>query len=162
MSPPKRDPRALAALDRRMASDEVRAAARALRPPRDGWIRAVRRALGMSGRQLGERLGVSGAAISQMEASERAGTVSLGKLTAVADALDCDLVYALVPRRSLDAAVEERARQKAAASVAATSWHMALEAQAVEPDAASRVIDELTERWRRSPRLWDGDAPPVP
>jgi predicted DNA-binding mobile mystery protein A len=145
-----------------MGADEVRAAARLLRPPREGWIHAVRRALGMSGRQLGERLGVSGAAVSQMEASERAGTVSLAKLGAVAEALDCDLVYALVPRRDLASVVEDRARQKALTTVAATNRHMALEAQPVDADARARVVDELTERWRRSPRLWDGDALHVP
>jgi predicted DNA-binding mobile mystery protein A len=113
----------------------------------------------MSGRQLGERLGVSGAAISQLEASERAGTVSLAKLRGIADAVDCDLVYALVPRRSLAAVVDDQAGVRALATFSTTDRHMALEDQAVDPEATARVVEELTERWRRSPRLWDRSAP---
>ncbi len=158
MAAQRRDPRAAEALDRRLGAPEARAAAQLLRVPRQGWVRAVRTALGMSGRQLGERLGVSGSAVAQMEASERGGTVSLAKLRAAAEAMDCELVYGFVPRHSLASLIDDQARLRAGAVLVSTHRHMALEDQEVEVDAAERLLAELTERWKASARLWDGEA----
>ena len=81
--------------------------------PRSGWVRAVRDALGMTTRQMGQRLGVSAAAVSQLEKSERQGTIQLDTLRRAADALDCSLFYVLVPRNSLEATLSGAALKKA-------------------------------------------------
>ncbi|MSX94645.1 MAG: helix-turn-helix domain-containing protein, partial [Actinobacteria bacterium] len=67
----------------------------ALAAPRMGWIRAIRDALGLSTRQLADRLDVSGPAVTGLEASERAGTIQLDTLRRVAAAMECEVVYAL-------------------------------------------------------------------
>src|SRR5229473_7052183 len=85
------------------------------RPPR-GWVRAVREALGMSATALAARLGTTAGAVTRLEQSEAAYRVRLDTLRRAADALGCDLVYLLVPRRPLTAVVRDRARAQVAAT----------------------------------------------
>jgi predicted DNA-binding mobile mystery protein A len=80
-------------------------------PPTGGFIRAIRTALGMSGRELGERMGVSQSTVTDLEASEVRGTIQLDSLHRAADALDCDLVYFLIPRTTLALAESRRVTQ---------------------------------------------------
>ena len=69
------------------------------RPPARGWVRAVRDALGMTAEQLGERMGITQPSVNRLELSEAAGTIQLNTLRRAAEALGCEVVYALVPRR---------------------------------------------------------------
>ena len=62
--------------------------------PKEGWIRTLRKALGMSSPQLAKRLGVSKSQTSQMERMELEDRITLKQLRRVAKALDCDLHYA--------------------------------------------------------------------
>lgn len=125
--------------------------------PRLGWIRAVRDALGMSTRQLASRMGVTQPTVVQLEQSEANGTIQLATLRRAADALDCDLVYALVPRGgSLEQAVLAHARRRAGALVRAVDRSMELEDQAVtDPDEAQAAIDRVALQLAASRRLWD-------
>ena len=68
------------------------------RPPA-GWLRAIREALGMTSGVLAERLGVTASGARKLEQAEAVDAITLGTLRRVAEALDCDLQYALVPRR---------------------------------------------------------------
>src|SRR3989304_2783356 len=68
-------------------------------PPRGGWIRSVRKALGMSTIQLASRLGVTRQAIVDLERREGDGSVTLTTLARAAEAMEGDLFYAVVPRR---------------------------------------------------------------
>src|SRR6266853_372325 len=65
--------------------------------PRSGWIKAVRGALGMNTRQLAKRVGVEQSNITRLEEREPSGNVSLERLARVAKAMNCRLVYAIVP-----------------------------------------------------------------
>src|SRR6266404_8337614 len=71
--------------------------------PVRGWIKAIREALGMSTAQLAMRLGVKQPSVVALEQSEAKGTIELATLRRVAKALDCTLVYALVPGKPLEA-----------------------------------------------------------
>ena len=82
------------------------------RPPR-GWIKAVREALGMTTAQLAKRIGVSQPRAVAIENAETKGSITLDSLERAAHALDCRLVYALVPRNPLDELVTERAERLA-------------------------------------------------
>lgn len=66
--------------------------------PSRGWIRAIRESSGVSAGKLGRILGVSRQLPLQFEKAEADDTITLKSLRNVANALDCDLVYALVPR----------------------------------------------------------------
>jgi predicted DNA-binding mobile mystery protein A len=101
------------------------------RPPR-GWVKAIRDALGMTAEQLGARIGVSQVRALALEKAEASGSITLASLERAAQALDCRLVYALVPRKSLDELVEDRALKLAGQTLQATRHTMALEAQPVD------------------------------
>jgi predicted DNA-binding mobile mystery protein A len=64
-------------------------------PPR-GWIRAVRDALGMNGRQLADRLNVTRQRAALIEKDELGSSATLKTMRRVAESLDCVFVYALV------------------------------------------------------------------
>ena len=66
--------------------------------PHRGWIRAVRDALGMSTTELARRLGVSQQRVTALEQGELRLSIQLNTLKRVANALDCELVYAQVPK----------------------------------------------------------------
>jgi predicted DNA-binding mobile mystery protein A len=134
--------------------DEWEPLRRLARPPR-GWVRAIRVALGMSASALAVRLGTTGGAVIRLEQSEAADRVRLDTLRRAADALGCDLVYLLVPRRKLTAVVRERARQLARREVAAVQQTMRLEDQ--DTWQALDLEEQLTQQLIRRGGLWDGD-----
>ncbi len=123
-------------------------------PPRSGWVRAIRDALGMSTSELAKRMGVSKGRISQIERAERERTLTLDTLERVADALGCQVEYVLVPRQPLNDTVWHQARTKAAREIAAVDHTMALEDQ--RPDAASTRarIDEAASYYVDKRGLW--------
>ena len=121
------------------------------RPPR-GWIRAVREALGMSAAALADRLGVTPSAVIRLEQSEAADRVRLETLRRAADALGCDLVYLLVPRRPLSTVVRERASELAHFQVAAVEQTMRLEDQATGD--TTELEDRIARRLLESGDLW--------
>jgi predicted DNA-binding mobile mystery protein A len=126
------------------------------RPPR-GWIKAIREALGMSTTQLAKRLRVSQTRVSQMEKAETESGIRLQTLKQVAEALDCTLVYALVPNKPLEEMVRGRAAHIADLQLARTNHTMRLENQALGSPALTaereRLIRQLTEGAPR--RLWE-------
>jgi len=83
-----------------------------IRRPKEGWIRTLRKALGMSSPQLARILGLGKAQVSQMERMEIDDRITLKQLRRVAEELDCELVYALVPRTSIQEMIRERADYK--------------------------------------------------
>ena len=119
--------------------------------PPCGWIRTIRSSLGMQGIDFAKRLGIAPASASALEQSEAAGTISLKSLRRAADALDCDLVYALVPRKKLASALEQRACAKADEMLGNVNQTMRLEAQGVDPNKArmqsrETIIKSLLEK----------------
>lgn len=130
---------------------------RELSPPRKGWIKAVRDALGMSGQQLGKRLGVSRMRVATLEQAEASGATTLKTLRRAAEAMDCVLVYALVPKTSLKETLQQQARQKAAQDMARASRSMALEDQALARDETGKAVDAaaaaLLDKMPKT--LWD-------
>ena len=116
-----------------------RTARKAPRPSK-GWIRSIRQALGVSSGELARRLGTSRQLPLQLERGEAEDRITLKSLRTVANALDCDLVYALVPRAStLQHLIENRARAEAKDRVLGVEHSMALE------DQAAGKIDEAVE-----------------
>jgi predicted DNA-binding mobile mystery protein A len=136
--------------------DEWQPLRRLARPSR-GWVRAIREALGMSAATLAERLGTTGGAVTRLEQSEAADRIRLDTLRRAADALGCDLVYLLVPRRPLTAVVRDRARELAHYQIAATEQTMRLEGQAT--GKAREMEDRLTEQLLERGGLWSRRAP---
>lgn len=127
--------------------------------PRGGWLRAIRNALGMTADQLAKRLAVTPANVSSLEQSEAKETISLKRLREVADALECELVYVLVPRRSLVQMREERAQFVAARILGRVNHMMSLEDQAITRPELARQRDDLAADLLASGsrELWDDE-----
>lgn len=127
-------------------------------PPHRGWIRAIRDAMGMSGAQLADRMGISPKTVHDIERSEVAGTIKMGTLQRAADALDAELFYVLVPRDSLETMVQDQARKKAVALLKPVAHHGRLEAQSVSAEALNEQLEELAERFVDRRGLWSDGA----
>jgi predicted DNA-binding mobile mystery protein A len=124
--------------------------------PKGGWLRALRTALGMTTGQLAGRLGTSQPWINQLEKGEVQGTASVASLQRAAEALGCDLVYALVPRKPLEEMLRQQAEAVAKQELMTVGHSMALEQQRpsreVEAAQLKRLRDKLLDGpWRR---LW--------
>ncbi len=109
----------------------------------------------MSRKDLATRLKVSESSVARLEASERAGTAQLDTLRRAADALGCDLVYALVPRRPLEDMVQEQAHTKARKLLAEVQHTMLLEDQAPRLSALQQILDDNAADRVDRPGLWN-------
>jgi predicted DNA-binding mobile mystery protein A len=108
--------------------------------PARGWVRAIREAMGISARELSEITGTSRQLPLQLEKAEADDTITLKSLRKLAAALDCELVYALVPRQgTMQGLLESRARAQATQRVLQVEHSMALE------DQASGNLEEAIE-----------------
>jgi predicted DNA-binding mobile mystery protein A len=140
-------------LDKRF--DRMRPLSDFARPPR-GWLRAIREALEMTTAQFGKRLQVSQSRISALEKAEMNESVTLASLRRAAEALDCTLVYALVPRQPLDATLMERARAVAEKKLSRIDHTMRLENQAIDVEELNSERERLARELAEHPRrLWD-------
>jgi len=110
--------------------------------PRSGWLSAIREARGITLREVGSILAVTPQAVMKLQQSEASESITLKRLREVAQALDCDLVYALVPKKGhLTDLIEERARKDAAHRVISAEHTMMLEDQS-SGDVDQRIKEE--------------------
>jgi predicted DNA-binding mobile mystery protein A len=128
--------------------------ARLYAPPVRGWIKAIRQALGMSTAQLARRLKIKQPSLVALEQSEAKGTIELATLRRAAAALDCTLVYALVPNKPLEKMVRDRARLFTRNRRRHVEHTMLLEDQPVRAKHSEALLDEVIRE--TNPRLfWD-------
>jgi predicted DNA-binding mobile mystery protein A len=126
-------------------------------PPRGGWVRAIREALGMTQAQLGVRVKVSRQTVQDLEKAEAERRITLDSLDRLARAMGCRVVYSLVPENgSLDDLRTQRASVLAEALLMPADHSMKLEAQGVSASERERQRKLLAEALLRdSPRkLW--------
>jgi predicted DNA-binding mobile mystery protein A len=122
--------------------------------PALGWVRSIRGALGMSGRQLAARLGVKPPRITEIEKAELTGQVTVQLLQKVAEALDCKLVYGFVPKTSLEESLRRQAIEIANRNLSKVSHTMRLEDQELPPDEVKKMSEQKVEEWVRNPPRW--------
>ncbi len=125
--------------------------------PAKGWLRAIREALGMSGRQFAQRLGVSPPWVSTLEKKELTGGVTIKTMRQAAEALDCVFVYALLPRATLSATLRKRAEMLARKRMVNVSHTMLLEGQQLSELEQTKAFEyEVEALLRDMPKeLWD-------
>ena len=124
------------------------------RRPQRGWVRAIRDALGMTAAQLGDRIGVTQSTIQRLETSEAAETIQLNSLRRLAEGLNCELVYALIPRDTLTATSDAAARAAARRELARVSHSMALEDQAVDDQAEDERLRQFIAEELDAREIW--------
>ena len=151
MQPSERAAQARRELDRKFRTadlEPIRAR------PRSGWIRAIREALMMSQAVLARRLEINHGSVNKLEHAELHGGITVRKLAEVAAALDCDLVYALVPRSTLEQTVLDQARAVAAGTFRYAARTMELEDQAVSDDYQRETIERAAQELVRRGDVW--------
>jgi predicted DNA-binding mobile mystery protein A len=144
----------------RDALDPVLREVRALRlaTPRHGWMRTIRECLGITARRLAKRARVDETTLIRLEENERKGTITLNSLRRLSEALDCELVYAVVPRKDLFEILSDRAELVLRREEKKTERTMSLEAQGGEEvsdprrDAQKALLLLNLDR-----RLWEDD-----
>jgi predicted DNA-binding mobile mystery protein A len=141
-------------LDRRFR--RLKSFARMAHRPSKGWIRAIREALGMTTQQFARRLGVQQPRVIVIERSELEGKLTMESLERAAHALECDLVYALIPRRSLGRILDARATELADELLQSVDQTMKLEDQQVKSESLQKQSRRrIKEKLVRQPsRLW--------
>ncbi len=111
----------------------------------------------MSYSQFAQRLGISRPGVYKLEDDEVSGGASLDRLRRAAAALDCRLVYAVVPKSSLEETVNRQAFKQAKKRLRRVNVSQALEASAVGDQSLARQVDDLAMELMvdRPSSLWD-------
>jgi predicted DNA-binding mobile mystery protein A len=150
-----KDLNARRSLDKKLSS--LREEAKLARPHR-GWVKAIREALGMTTAQLARRMGVSQPRITELEYAEIGDKVTLGTLRRAAEAMNCTLVYAIVPvKSSLEETLLDRARHKAARILGDVNHTMVLENQNLTQEEIKGELEDLANSLisKKVRILWD-------
>jgi len=125
--------------------------------PQQGWIATMRKALGMSVTQLAKRRQVSRTQIGKFERTEMNGSVTLGTMKKMSEAMGCRFVYAIIPDKKIQELIWDQAVIKASKIASRASAHMDLENQSLAKnqlaDDIRRQAKELVENQPRD--LWD-------
>lgn len=124
--------------------------------PATGWLRSIREALGMTARQYAKRSGIDLKTLLMFEKGEVEDTITLGSLRKLGENLDCELVYALVPRDSLEIMLTKQAEKVARKIMKETSYSMMLEGQDVSSEEREAQVRELAAELKAEMRriLW--------
>lgn len=131
--------------------------------PPSGWIKAIRGALGMTTYQLAKLMGVTQAAAIGYEKREADGKITLDKLSKAAEAMDCKLVYAIVPKdqySSLDDIIDTHAEEFARKILKRTEHTMQLEKQGTGSSKfeLKKMVKEIKDDV--DSRIWDKGSKP--
>ena len=147
-----------------MAFRVARHAAVNLQQTGQGWLRAVRLAVGFPAAEVAGRMGVGAGDLYRMEYAEKRGVIRLETLRRAAGALGCDLVYGLAPKqgtvREMAAAIgaaHAKRREEARTLRLQKAKEQRLDAAKKSWLAKERRNHE--EWWRDFWKIWYGPIP---
>ena len=112
--------------------------------PSAGWLRTLRETLGLTLADMAKRIGVTPPAVRSFEQAEAEDRITLASLRRTANAMGCDLIYALVPRRDTLPALAETEESRKPRHIAVKPRTPPPEARAAGADADK--VTDLT--WR--------------
>jgi predicted DNA-binding mobile mystery protein A len=132
--------------------------------PRDGWIKTLREALSMSATQLANRLGLSRARITQLENAEINDAVTIRALREAASAMECEFIYAIVPKgnSTLEEIIKSRAKKIAEERINRVSHTMSLEEQGLQDNILQDQKDDLAKNLYTAlnKKFWSNEEDP--
>ncbi len=117
--------------------------ASSLKTPPEGWLRTNRKALQMPAKIIMKKAGIKTSELYRIEKAEVAGTLTLNKLKAAANAMDCDFYYAIVPRSEIKTLIENKARRHAINLLNNANIQMQLESQGTSMEQIELQVDEV-------------------
>jgi predicted DNA-binding mobile mystery protein A len=120
--------------------------------PSDGWCSSIRQALGMTATALARRLNITNSGLRTLEKAEAHEAITLASLRKLAQALDCELQYAFVPKTSLEQRLQSRAQELARKQLQPVSHSMLLEDQSVHGKSKNLQIELLAQELLDGPR----------
>lgn len=120
---------------------------------REGWIKYMRQALGLTMQELAQRVGLPASNIAQAEKREVEGKITLDLLNRMAHAMDCEVVYSIVPKTDIHTFIRTKALEKARAVLTDADLHMALEDQKVT-GARDERIERLAQKFIDAGDIW--------
>lgn len=140
--------------------DKIAASLRSLAPllsPKQGWIMTIRRVLGMTSSQLAHRLNVNPSRITRIEEDELRHALTLQTLHETAQALECDFIYAFVPKKNIEDILKDRARIIAETRLQRLQHTMTLENQALNSAQYNTTLEHHIDQLLHGPLkyLWE-------
>lgn len=113
--------------------------------PKTGWLASIREALGLTLEEIGRRIHASRQAVQQFEKAEADDRITLAALRRVAEAMGCEMKYALVPKAgSFTELAEQPTRDRTKRDVESVMHTMMLEDQ--KPENANQLIEDEAQR----------------
>lgn len=126
-------------------------------PPRRGWIKSIREAIGMSAADLGERMGITRQSVLTLEESEQDGRAGMDSLKRAAEAMNCSFVYAFLPNSSLENILRQQIETVIAQRMKSVSHSMKLEDQLAE--LSDSAYEALVKDLMISSKVWHSTTP---
>ncbi len=129
-----------------------------LKIPSIGWLKELRLALGMSLTQFSRRLSLSPQGGKEIENREVERNITLKSLDRAAEALDCKVIYAIVPKEgSLKKIVDSKILELSKSIVERGNLSMELEGQKLTKRSLKQaILDKKEELSFRFPKaIWD-------
>ena len=121
------------------------------RPPQ-GWLKTIREFLGMTTTQLAKKINVAQPRVINLEKNEK--NTKISTMERIADALNCDFVYAFIPRENIDDIIYNQAKKKALKILNKVHTNMSLENQLTDSeDLVEDIIKDLLDD--NVSRIWD-------
>ncbi len=120
---------------------------------REGWIKYMRQAWGLTLSELAKLTSLTTATVAQAEKRETEGNVTLSTLHKMAHAMECELVYAFVPKNEMKTMIHDKALDKARKALSLADLHMQLEDQKVEGNTQER-IELLAKKFLEKGDIW--------
>lgn len=114
--------------------------------PKDGWVKTIREALGMTTYDLANKTGVDQSRISRIEASEAKQEIKLSTLKKMADGLGVKFVYGFVPEDGLEEIVQAQAMKIAKKRLNRIDHSMKLELQGLSDKEQEKALNDLIDK----------------
>lgn len=120
--------------------------------PQQGWLKTIREFLGMTTTQLAKKIDVAQPRVINLEKNEK--NTKISTMERIADALNCDFVYAFVPRENIDDIIYNQAKKKALKILGKVNANMGLENQLTNSD---ELVEDLIKDLLNGniSRIWD-------
>lgn len=120
--------------------------------PAQGWLKTIRQLFCMNTTQFSKKLKISQPRLIYMEKNEK--NLKLSTMEKIADELNCDFVYALVPRENINNVIHNKAKQKALQIINKVNNNMGLENQLAENEyVLEETIEDLLNK--KVTKIWD-------